>query len=278
MKTNQKTQSNSVTNTTNGQNRLVEFDQGGFGFFGGRTYKNYNFMAYTENQYEPEVIKEYSEIAKEFITLLSENKVVSFESSWEKTRGSKRDFWGRWTLPIYVEDGKMQELKQELKSGKWGKQLWADYMWYEQRNVKTIFLHLNSIIRYYIRKIVVIQRRIEMPFLERMVSCGSEVGIIGVTIFPHSEIKYYENDKETIHNYYHSDDFEFYISYNMFSADITIELNEKYISLEQMLDTIEPLFEKRGIKIRDKTDPYGHFPADYVEYNEFPCHGYQFFD
>ena len=47
-----------------------------------------------------------------------------------------------------------------------------------------------------------------------------------------------------------------------------------------MLEIIEPLFEKRGIKIEDKTDPYIYhgFPADYVEHNEYICGGYEFID
>ena len=279
MSINQQIQPSSTTNTTNGQDRFVKLSQGSAFPVAGRTYKNYSFTSLTESMWDDKTAKEYMEIVRELIDIFANNKVVSIEVSWHKTRMEKRDFFDRWTPPVFVENGRMQEFKQEMKSGKWGKQLWADYMWYEQRKVKSLFLKRERDIRLYSRKIVVVQENLEMPLLERMWFCGWETGALGVTVFPHSKIDYKENDKETIHNYYHTDDFLVYIA-NDCTADITIELNHKYISYDQMLEIIEPLFEKRGIKIKDKTDPYIYhgFPPDYVEHNKYPCAWYEFID
>lgn len=275
MNTNQQTH---TSNTTNGQDRFVELTRGSAVPIAGRVYRNYNFKPLSENMWDVETAKEYAEVSKELISLLSQNRVVGISAQWEKRKLDKKDFLGRWTPPVFVEDGKMQILKQELKAGKWGKQLWADYMWYEQRKTKTIFLRIDTFMRYYFREIYVVQKRIEMPLLDRMTICGFEGLGSAVTIYPHSEIEYQADDKETVHDYYQSEDFVAYISCDFVSADITVELNEKYISYQQMIDLIEPLFEKRGIKIKDKTDPYANYPPDYVVHNHYPCAGYEFID
>ena len=278
MNTNHQIQSNSNTSTTNGQDRFVELDQGSAFPIAGRTYKNYRFIPITESIWDDKTAKEYREIVKELIDIFANNKVVSIEVSWHKTRMEKRDFFDRWTPPMFVENGRMQELRQEMKSGKWGKQLWADFLWYDQRKSRSLFLNLERDSRDYFRDIMVIQEKIDQHLLERMWFCCWETGGIGVTIFPHSKINYKENDKETIKNYHKTDDFIVYIA-NDYTADITVELNHKYISYNQMLEIIEPLFEKRGIKIKDKTDPYiyANYPPDYVEHNKYSYTGYQFF-
>ena len=64
------------------------------------------------------------------------------------------------------------------------------------------------------------------------------------------------------------------------TADITIEINPEYMSYEDVLSVIEPLFEKYGLYIYDKTDPYIYdgFPPEYQEYNKYNLGGYEFID
>ena len=278
MNTNQKTQLSSTTSTTNGQDRLVELTQGGCLF---RRYKNYSFDTLTESHWDVNIAKEYCEIAKEFVDILSKNRVVRLAAYYKKKHMAKRSFWGKWTSPIFVEDGGVALLKKDLKNNKWGKQLWADYMWYEQRDVKTIFFQLPSQVRYYDRFICVLQENINFSIVNKMLeSCNSDYSGFGIRIFPYEKIEHQQNEKETIHCYAQSDKFIAQVAFDLFEASIVIELNHNYMNYQQMLDIIEPLFEKRGIKIKDKTDPYIYhgFPTDYVEHNEYPCAGYQFFD
>ena len=71
MNTNQQTQSNSTTNTTNEENKLVIIRQGGTGnFLVGRIYKNYEFTTPKGSLWYPKMHKIYYEIGKELIDIL----------------------------------------------------------------------------------------------------------------------------------------------------------------------------------------------------------------
>ena len=278
MNTNQQTQSNSTTNTTNGQDRFVELNQGGALF---RIYRNYDFKPFTENKWDKNIIKEYIDIGKDLLCNLSENKVVQIRLPYQKIKLEKRDFFDRWTPPVFVENGKTNEFKKNLTKDKYGKQLWADYMWYNEEIVKSFFWNLNSTIRCYRRYIYVIQEKLDLDLvIESAEHVLEESGGLGIRIFPHSKIEHLENDKETVRSYVHREDFIVQIAFGLVSAHIVIQVNHEYMSYDQMLEITEPLFEKRGIKIKDKTDPYiyANYPPDYVEHNKYPCAGYQFFD
>ena len=274
----QKDQQTNTSNTTNVQNRLVNLRQGNpFSSI----YRIYQFEPLTEIRENSTVAKEYSEIAKEFLTAIYKNNVISIEAAWKKIKLEKRDFFDRWTLPVFIEDGKMQQLKRELKDGKWGELLWGDYMSYEEDDVTSIFLHIPRKIRFYWRMIFVLQEKIDITLLDRMCECGFEQkSVVAIKIFPHPKIKTAADDKATIHNYAQSDDYIVMIAYCITEAFISIELNHNYMNYEQMLELTEPLFEKRGIKIKDKTEPYirANFPPDYIKYDEHPCAGYEFID
>ena len=84
MNTNHQIQSNSNTSTTNGQDRFVELDQGGAL---SRIYKNYEFEPYTESIWDRNIVKEYADIGKELISILSKDKVVYMGSYWKKKHG-----------------------------------------------------------------------------------------------------------------------------------------------------------------------------------------------
>jgi len=199
----------------------------------------------------------------------------------EKKHGAKQSFFGKWTPPEFVEDGGVALLKKDFQNNKWGKQLWADYMWYESGKTKSLFLQLDSEFRTYRRDLCVFQEKINKDIMDAFVNVTYEdLTDFGVRIFPHSKIEHLENDKETVRSYVHREDFIVQIAFDLVSAGIVIEVNHEYMSYEQMLEIIEPLFEKRGIKIKDKTDPYiyANYPPDYVEHNKYPCAGYQFFD
>ena len=109
MNTNQKTQLSSTTSTTNGQDRFVELNQGGALF---RIYRNYDFKPFTENKWDKNIIKEYIDIGKELLCNLSENKVVQIRLPYQKIKLEKRDFFDRWTPPVFVENGKTNEFKK----------------------------------------------------------------------------------------------------------------------------------------------------------------------
>ena len=175
----------------------------------------------------------------------------------------------------------MSLLKKDLASEKWGKQLWADYMWYEPGKARSLFLGLESEFRWYRRELCVFQDNINKDIMDAFINVTYEdLTDFGIRIFPHSNIEYLDNDKETVRSYVHREDFIVQIAFDIISPDITIEVNHTYMSYKQMLEIIEPLFEKRGIKIKDKTDPYiyANYPPDYIEYHEHPCGGYEFID
>lgn len=155
-------------------------------------------------------------------------------------------------------------------------------MWYESGKTKSLFLQLDSEFRWYRRELCVFQEKLNEEIMDAFINVTYEdVTDFGIRIFPHSNIEHLENDKETVRSYVHREDFIVQIAFGLVSADIVIQVNHEYMSYEQMLEIIEPLFEKRGIKIKDKTDPYiyANYPPDYVEHNVYPpCAGYQFFD
>ncbi len=272
-----------LNDTTNEESKLVVIEQGGAPFIGlGRIYKNYDFTTSKGRYRYSEMNKAYYEIGKELIDILSKGRVCYLGACWQKTSLAKRDFFDRWTPPVFVEDGEMQKFKQELKSDVWGKQLWADYMWYFENPNKTFFLRVPYMSRHYYREIAVVQEKLEMSLVEKMSMCGQEEHkSMSVRIFPHSKIEHLENDNETVRSYIHSDDFIIHIAPTSMKSNLHIEINHNYMSLNEFIEIVEPLFEKRGMKIVDKTDPYIYhgFPTDYVEHNVYPpCAGYQFFD
>ena len=271
-----------LNDTTNEESKLVIIERGGAPFIGfGRTYKNYSLVTPRSWELYPEINQVYYDICEELIDILSKDRVCYLGVDWQKTRLAKRDFFDRWTPPIFVEDGEMQKFKQELKSGVWGKQLWADYIWYFENPNITFFLRVPYMSRHYYREIAVVQEKLEMSLVEKMSMCGQEENkIMAVRIFPHTKIKHLENDRETVRSYIHSDDFIIHIALSETRPQVNVEINHNYMNFNEFIEIIEPLFEKRGLKIADKTDPYIYagFPTDYVEHNEYPCAWYEFID
>ena len=95
--------------------------------------------------------------------------------------------------------------------------------------------------------------------LGQNVSIGANVFVgrnAGIVIYPHSEIKHKENDRETVINYVHDTDTFVEICFSDDFAMIIIEPNPKYITYDQLLKEIEPIFNKYGWKFGEMENPY----------------------
>ena len=277
------TQNTQSTNITAEQNNLVEVDQGGTLRYGiSRIYWNYDFEPLSGLLYNPEVAKIYAEIGKEFAEKVSENRVVRIASQVMKTYPEKKNFWGKWFPPEYVENPYQQEIKNNLKKGKYGDCLWADYEWCVEFLYRLPITNMMTSTRDYARQIHVLKEQIDLSLIDEMMNISDEAATVGIRIYPHSKLERLETDKETLRKYIHRDDFIVQIAFDDKWTGVTIQPNPKYMTYNQLIEIIEPIFEKHGLKLKDKANPYPKygFPLEdeFKQHREYPCAGYRFFD
>ena len=279
------TQSTQSTKITNEQNNLVEIDQGGTLRYGiGRIYWNYDFEPLSGLLYNPEVAKIYAEVGKDFAKKVSEERVVKLFFGPKKSTAEKKGFWGKWDQPTYMETAKQAEIKKNLAKGKYGKCLWADYEWYAEFPYRSPITNLMTSTRWYSRQTHILKENLDLQLIKEIYESREDDGAVGIRIYPHSKIECLENDKETVRSYVHRDDFIVHIAFDDKWTGIHIEPNPKHMNYEQLIEIIEPIFEKHGLKLinRDAPNPNlnsGFLPEEeYTYHNEYPCAGYRFFD
>lgn len=279
------TQNIQPTNITKEQNNFVEIDRGGTLRYGiGRIYWNYNFEPLSGLLYNPDVAKIYSTIGTDFAKIISENHIVNLSFEIKKLTPEKRNFLGKWTPPTYSETPAQQEIKKNLAYGKYGKCLWGDYEWYAEFPFRSPITNLLTSTRWYTREVNITMNNLNTLLIEHINNCREDDGAIGIRIFPHSNIESLNSDKETIRSYIHRDDFIVHIAFDDKWTGIHIEPNPQYMNYEQLIEIIEPIFEKHGLKIinRDAPNPNlksGFSPdEEFTYHNKYPCAGYQFFD
>ena len=279
------TQNTQSTNTTSGQNNFVEIDRGGTLRYGiGRIYWNYDFEPLSGLLYNPEVAKVYAEVGKEFAQLLSLNKIVELSSCVKMKTTAKRSFFDKWTPPIYIEDGLITEVKKNLKEGKYENCIWADYMWYLEIPLRSPITNMLTNHRDYDRQIHILSEKLDLSLVKDIIESRIDDGAVGIRIYPHSKIEYIENDKETLRSYVHRDDFIVHIAFDDKWTGIHVEPNPKYMNYEQLIEIIEPIFEKHGLKLKNKNEPNPNLKSgfskeeEYTYHKIYPCAGYEFID
>ena len=247
-----------LTDIINEQNKYVQVTQGGKDPWNQNRdhYLNYRFLT-THFCDDLDLAKIYYEVAKEFIEKVSENKLILLSAQWQMKELEKRE--GKtWIPPVYVEDGLMQQFKEELMQSDRKDIIWEDYMWYQEKRVKgVIFFWRFTNIRNYHRDINILLRKMDFSLMDRIDKCAMEgSGGVGIDIFPQSINPDFSNENNPIRNFVHSKDFIMKMGVGTDWVGITVENNPRYISYEEIVEIIEPIFNKYGLVFTSKENPY----------------------
>lgn len=275
-------QNTQSTNIISEQNNIVKIRQGGRGqLFGtGRTYWNYNFTPLSGCLYNPEVAKIYAEIGKEIASSLSQKYIVKLSFTIKMKTTPKVNFLGKWTPATFSINESETKLKECLRNGKYGDCMWADYIWHAEFPYRSPITNMKVNTRDYVREIHILKETLDLSLIKEIHNCCIEGNAVGIRIYPHSNIKHLESEEKTIRSYIHNDDFIIHIGFDDKWTSIVIEPNPRYINYEQLIKSIEPIFEKYGLKIIDKSNPYlkdgFSLEEEYTYHNEYPCAGYEF--
>ena len=247
-----------LTDIINEQNKYVQVTQGGKDPWNQNRdhYLNYRFLT-THFCDDLDLAKIYYEVAKEFIEKVSENRLILLSAQWQMKELEKRE--GKtWIPPVYVEDGLMQQFKEELMQSDRKDIIWEDYMWYQEKRVKgVIFFWRFTNIRNYHRDINIFLRKMDFSLMDRIDKCAMEgSGGVGIDIFPQSINPDFSNENNPIRNFVHSKDFIMKMGVGTDWVGITVENNPRYISYEEIVEIIEPIFNKYGLVFTSKENPY----------------------
>lgn len=244
------------------EDKILKVRQGGVVIWGAMKtpYCAYSFMPCEhDQQFKKENIEEFYNIGYDIIRHFSKNR-VSLITCFYDVKEREDDRKHKMTPPVYVEDGKVNEFKQYLINSNRKDLLWTDYMFYVSETNESKLLRLFGIkeIRSYARNIYVLQETLDFELVEKAKECDQEglTGNVAVDIYPHAEIKYKENDRETVISYVHDTDTLIEICISNFFAHVNIEFNPKYITYDQLLKEIEPIFNKYGWKFGNMENPY----------------------
>ena len=240
----------------NEQNRYVQVVQGGkwWQYWTTGNYLNYEFST-THYVDDHNLAKIYYVIAKEFVEKISENRLILLSAQWQMKELEKRE--GKtWIPPVYVEDGLMQKFKEELMESDDKDILWDDYMWFEEKQTQTLILKRPTTIRNYYRFIYFLMENPNFPLMDKISKCAMEGGgSVGVRLFAQS-LQYKNLDKSDLYNFAQSSDYVLRMGFDDKSADIVIRNNPRYISYEEIVEIIEPIFNKYGLVFTSKENPY----------------------
>ena len=248
-----------LTDIINEQNKYVQVTQGGKDPWNQNRdhYLNYRFLT-THFCDDLDLAKIYYEVAKEFIEKVSENRLILLSAQWDM---KNRERWENQTTcipPEYVEDGLMQQFKEELMQTDRKDIIWEDYMWYQEKRVKgVIFFWRFNNIRNYHRDINILLRKMDFSLMDKIDKCAMEgSGSVGIDIFPQSIKPDFSDESDLIRNFVHSKDFIMKMGVGTHWVSMTIENNPRYISYEEIVEIIEPIFNKYGLVFTSKENPY----------------------
>lgn len=274
----QETQSNI---TLKEEDRVVYVKQGGTLIWDAKEqpYFKFSFVPREDLSYNEIVEKEFLQIGYDLIEKFSKDKVVRYRCSYsKKERETVRK--KKFTDPVYIEDGKVNEFKQYLINSDRKDLLWTDYMFYisELHPWKIFKLLGTDEIRSYTRDIHILQEKLDTELAEKALTSREYFDEKGMCVFmyPHSKIKHKENERETVINYVHDKDFFIFIGATEDMADIIINPNPCYMTYDQLLKEIEPIFNKYGWKYGDMSNPYLKAFGCNVECNN--CNSYCYYN
>ena len=257
---NQEQQENSILKE---EDRILKVRQGGVVIWGARKtpYCAYAFMPCEhDQQYNKGNVEEFYSIGSDILKHFSQDRLCLITCHYSI---KERAYMGRnnFTDPVYVEDGKVNQFKQYLKNSNRKDLLWEDYMYYmsESHPYKIFRLFGYNEVRSYARDIYILQEKLDFELVERAKECSCE-GLtrdVAIFIYPHPQIQHKENNGDTVISYVHSTDTFLEIGIGDDDlASICIEPNPKYLTYDQLLKEIEPIFNKYGWKFGNMENPY----------------------
>lgn len=240
----------------NEENKYVAVGPGGMWlpYLTTGNYVNYRF-ATTHYVDDWDLAKVFVAVAKEFIGKISENRTVMMIGPWQMTELDYRHK-KEWIPPVYVEDGLMQQFKEELAASGRRDIAWEDYMWYEEKKTKTLILKRDTVIRTYYRDTYILSEKVDYPIIDRIMECSMEgSGDVGIrTFFRQEEPDIFEEG--AVRRYAKSSNYILQVGFGKKGAAIVIRNNPRHISYREILETIEPIFNKYGLILTEKENPY----------------------
>ena len=211
-------------------------------------------------QFKKENIEEFYNIGYDIIRHFSQNRVCRITCMYDIKERSYINKKKQDIPPVYDEGGKVNQFKQYLASSGRKDLLWEDYMYYTPRISKSRIHKLMGIreIRSYARDIYILQEKLDFVLVEKAKECDQEggPGNVAIDIYPHSQIQHKGNNRDTVISYVHSTDTFAQICMDNFDASVMIEPNPKYLTYDQLLKEIEPIFNKYGWKFGEMENPY----------------------
>ena len=277
------TQTTQSSNIINEGNKKITVAQGWQDLLWGHTNTYWDYTFHTsEKWFDKRHTSLFRQISRDFVNIMP-NNVVMVSTRYCKLTGEYKEGFGKrrkWTPPKFKEDGGVNRLKNQFKE-KQSELLWTDCLWYELRNIK-LFDIIPTEQRLYFRKLSVILNRLDCDVIDEIDKSCVEDGLsdFSVTIYPHKSIECCENKEDTLKKYLSRKDFICNISMPGNGAFIIVEPNPTYMSYEDVLENIVPLFEKMGFYIEDKTNPYikNGFAIEHNTPLPHKYSGFEFFD
>lgn len=251
-------------NTLSEEDKILTVRQGGTLIWDAYEFPYFGFSiepAEHKQQYRQDIMEEFFEIGYDIIRYFSENRVVRTIASYEK---KEKEYYSKknkkYVEPVFTEGGKVDEFKQYLITSDRKDLIWADYMYYVTHITDSILLRLLSTkeLRSYARDIQILQENLDIELLKMAAKANFENDEEETLVFvyPHSKIQHCETDRETVIKYVHDEDFMVYICLGVCYARLLIKPNPRYITYDQLLKEIEPIFNKYGWEYGDMTNPY----------------------
>lgn len=251
-------------NTLSEEDKILTVRQGGTLIWDAYEFPYFGFSiepAEHKQQYRQDIMEEFFEIGYDIIRYFSENRVIRTMSSYEK---KEKEYYSKkskkYVEPVFTEGGKVDEFKQYLITSDRKDLIWADYMYYVTHITDSILLRLLSTkeLRSYARDIQILQENLDIELLKMAAKANFENDEEETLVFvyPHSKIQHSKTDKETVIKYVHDEDFMVYICLGVCYARLLIKPNPRYITYDQLLKEIEPIFNKYGWEYGDMTNPY----------------------
>lgn len=245
-------QNMTLNSTLSEEDRILDVEQGGCLPWGCYClqYCSYGFKPRKRN--DTELFK----ITHDIIEYFAKNKVISFRCAYDKKKVAKSRLFKEWIHPEYVEDGKVNEFKQYLINSNRKDLIWDDYTRYVSDVINILFIPTE--VRDYARDIYILQEHFDWELISKVseASYENEKRSVPIKIYPHSKIKHHENDSKTVESYVNNNDYFICIDINEGLHDIGIIPNPRYISYEQLLETVKPIIEKHGWKLGNTENPY----------------------
>ncbi|MBE6878307.1 MAG: hypothetical protein E7488_03970 [Ruminococcaceae bacterium] len=249
-------------NTLSEEDKILTVRQGGNLFWTAYEEPYFSFLILPkehEQQYNKDNVEEFFNIGYDIIKYFSKERVCRIDAIYS-VKERERSYRKVYFPPVHVEDGKVNELKQYLVQADRKDLIWADYMYYVSHITESKLLKLfgTEEVRSYARGLYILQEKLDLELVKKAETDDSEIYNRGIQIFiyPHSEILHKENDRETVISYVHDKDFFVKIGFGDDCAEIYIRPNPRYITYDQLLKEIEPIFNKYGWKYGEMTNPY----------------------